>query len=51
MTPHFGQDSLMVYTTHKCTLLDHISQLTKVKKEQPDCVSFKSKVTIIYNVY
>ena len=42
MTPHFGQDSLMVYTTHKCTLSDHVSQLTKVKNEKPDCVSFLS---------
>ena len=39
MTPHFGQESLMVYTTHKCTLPDHVSQLTKVKNEKPDCVS------------
>ncbi|CAG2233626.1 unnamed protein product [Mytilus edulis] len=41
MTPSFGQDSLMVYTTHKCTLSDHVSQLTKVKNEQPDCYDYK----------
>ena len=39
MIPQFGQDSLMVFTTHKCPLPKHISQLTKVKNEQPDCVS------------
>ncbi|XP_076092323.1 ceramide kinase-like [Mytilus galloprovincialis] len=41
MTPHFGQNSLMVYTTHKCTLSDHVSQLTKVKNEKPDCYDYK----------
>ncbi|XP_076092305.1 ceramide kinase-like isoform X1 [Mytilus galloprovincialis] len=41
MIPSFGQDSLMVYTTHKCTLSDHVSQLTKVKNEQPDCYDYK----------
>ena len=41
MTPHFGQDSLMVYTTHKCTLSDHVSQLTKVKNEKHDCYNYK----------
>lgn len=49
LTPNFGQDSLMVYTTHKCTLLDHISQLTKVKNEQPDCVSF-FEFDLVYGV-
>lgn len=48
MTPHFGQNSLMVYTTHKCTLSDHVSQLTKVKNEKPDCVSF-TLMHIYYN--
>ncbi|XP_052090540.1 ceramide kinase-like [Mytilus californianus] len=41
MTPHFGQNSLMVYTTHKCTWSDHVSQLTKVKNEKPDCYDYK----------
>ena len=50
MTPHFGQDSLMVYTTHKCTLLDHISQLTKVKNDKPDCVSNLQSYDSFYNL-
>ena len=41
MTPHFGQESLMVYTTHKCTLSDHVAQLTKVKNKNVDCVSIQ----------
>ncbi|XP_071172125.1 ceramide kinase-like [Mytilus edulis] len=41
MMPHFGQNSLMVYTTHKCTLPDHVSQLTKVKNEKLDCYDYK----------
>ena len=41
MTPHFGQESLMVYTTHKCTLSDHVAQLTKVKNKNVDCVSMQ----------
>lgn len=41
MTPHFGQDSLKVYTTYKCSLTDHISQLTKVKNRKTDCYDFK----------
>ncbi|VDI03332.1 ceramide kinase [Mytilus galloprovincialis] len=35
------QNSLMVYTTQKCTLPDHVSQLTKVKNEKPDCYDYK----------
>lgn len=41
MAPQFGHESLVVFTTHQCTLLDHIAQLTKVKNEKPDCYDYK----------
>jgi hypothetical protein len=45
MTPHFGQDSLMVYTTHKCTLSDHVRRVPVYKNSiQLNKINTKSRI-------